>query len=84
LAGKAIAHTFDLQSKDVRSASEEGDAISRGRGEHPAFKEDIGQQLIDWITKNAQNRTTVNRTELFHYCRETFEAAVTAGWVDCF
>jgi hypothetical protein len=32
--------------------------------------------------KNAQNPTTVNRTELLHHCRETFGAAVTEGGVD--
>jgi hypothetical protein len=82
LAVKVITHAFDVQPKDVRRPVEKADAISRARGEHPALEEDIEQQLIDWIMKNVQNHTAVNRTELLHYYRETFGAAVTAGCVD--
>jgi hypothetical protein len=53
------------------------------RGEHPALEVDTEQYLIDWVTKNAQNQTAVNRTELLHYGGKTFGAAVTPGWVDC-
>jgi hypothetical protein len=81
---KAIARAFGVQPKDVQHTLEKGNAIPRGRGEHPGLEEDIGQPLIDWITSNAQNHTAVNRTELLHDCRETFGAAVTAGWVDSF
>jgi F0F1-type ATP synthase gamma subunit len=42
------------------------------------------QHLVDWITRNAQNHTAVNRTELLHYCGETFGTAVTPGRVDSF
>jgi hypothetical protein len=79
LAVKAIDCAFGVQPKDVRHALEKGDPIPRGRGEHSGLEEDIEQQLIDWITKNAQNHTVINRTELLHYCRETFGGAVTAG-----
>jgi hypothetical protein len=81
---KAIACAFDLQLKDVRHAFEKGDTIPRGRGEHLALEEDIEQQLTDWIAKNSQNHTAINQTELPHYCRGTFRAVVTAGWVDSF
>jgi hypothetical protein len=78
---KGIARAFGIQPKDVRYALEKGNAILRVRGEHPALEVGIVHPLIDWITSNAQNHTTVNRTELLHYYRETFGAA---GWVDSF
>jgi hypothetical protein len=84
LAVKAIARAFDVQSKDVRHALEKGETNSKGRAEHPAVEVDTEQYLIDWITKSAQNHTTVNRTELLRYCDETFGAAVTPGWVNSF
>jgi hypothetical protein len=84
LVVKAIARAFDVQSKDVRHTLEKGETIPKGREEHPALEVDTEQYLIDWITKNAQNHTTVNRPELFHYCDETFGAAVTPGWVNSF
>jgi hypothetical protein len=72
LAVKAIARYFDVQSKDVRDALEKGETTPNGRAEHSALEVDTKQYMIDWITKNAQNHTTVNRTELLHYCDETF------------
>jgi hypothetical protein len=45
---------------------------------------DTKQHMINWIIKNAQNHTAVNRTKLLHYCGETFGATVTPGWVDSF
>jgi hypothetical protein len=41
--------------------------------------DDAEWHLIDWITMDAQDHTAVNRTELLHYCGETFGAAVTPG-----
>jgi hypothetical protein len=82
LAVKAVARDFDIQPKDVRHPLEKGETIPKGCGEHPALEMDTEQHLIDWITKNAQNHTAINRTELLHYCGETFGAAVTLGWVD--
>jgi hypothetical protein len=79
LAVKAIARAFDVQPKDARHALEKGEAIPKGRGEHPTLEVDTEQYLIDWITKNAQNHTAVNWTELLHYYSETFGAAVTPG-----
>jgi hypothetical protein len=79
LAAKAIACTFDIQPKDVRHALEKGEIIPKGREERPALEVDTEQHLIGWITKNAQNHTTVNRIELRHYCGETFTAAITPG-----
>jgi hypothetical protein len=79
---KTIAPAFDFQPRYICHALEKDDAIPRGYGEHPAVEEDIEQQLIDWITKNAQSHTAVNRTELFRYWRQTFTAMVTAGWAD--
>jgi hypothetical protein len=84
LAVKAIARAFDVQPKDARHALEKSEAIPKGSGEHPALEVDTEQHLIAWITKNAQNHTAINRTELLHYCGETFGAAVTPGWVDSF
>jgi hypothetical protein len=84
LALKAIAHPFHVQSKDVRHALEKGETTPKARAEHSALEVNTEPYLIDWITKNAQNHTAVNRTELFHYCGETFGAAVTPGWVDSF
>jgi hypothetical protein len=84
LAVKVIARVFDVQSKDVRHALEKSETIPKGSGEHPTLKVDTEQHLIDWITKNAQNQTAINRTKLLHYCGETFGAAVTPGWVDSF
>jgi hypothetical protein len=46
LASKAVARVFNVQPKEVRRALEKGDPIPRGRGDHPAIKEDIEQQLI--------------------------------------
>jgi hypothetical protein len=34
--------------------------------------------------QNAQKHIVVNRTELLHYYRETFSAAITKEWVDPF
>jgi hypothetical protein len=62
LAVKAIARAFDVHSNDVHHALEKRKTISKGRGEHPALEVDTEQHLIDWITNNAQNHTTVNRT----------------------
>jgi hypothetical protein len=84
LAVKAIARVFDVQPKYVHQVLEKGETIPKGCGEHPALEVDIEQHLIDWITKNAQNHTAFNRTELLHYCGETFGAAITPGWVDSF
>jgi hypothetical protein len=84
LAVKAITHAFDVQPKDVRHPLEKGETIPKGRGEHPALEMDTKQHLIPWITKNVRNYTTVNRSELLHYCGETFGAAVTLGLVDSF
>jgi hypothetical protein len=81
---KVIAHAFDVQPKDVRHALEKAGTIPKGGGEHPALEVDAEQHLIDWITKNAQDHTAVNRTELLHYCGESVGAAVTPGWVDSF
>jgi hypothetical protein len=81
---KAIARAFDVQFKDVRHALENGETIPKGRAEHPVFEVDTEQYMIEWITKNAQNHTTVNRTELLHYCGETFGAAVTPRWANSF
>jgi hypothetical protein len=80
LAVNAIDRAFDVQPKDVCHALEKGATIPKGRGEHPALEVDTEQHLIDWITKNAQNHTAINRTELFHYCGETFGATLTPGW----
>jgi hypothetical protein len=79
LAVKAIARTFDVQLKGIRHALEKGETIPKGHAEHRALEVDTEQHLIDWITKNAQNHTAVNRTELLRYCGETFRAAVTPG-----
>jgi hypothetical protein len=84
LALKPIARAFDVQPKDGRHALEKGEIMPKGRGEHPALQLDTEQHLIDWIAKNAQNHTAVNRIELLHYCGETLGAAVTPGWVDFF
>jgi hypothetical protein len=84
LAVKSVARVFDVQLKDVRHALEKGKTIPKGLREHPALEVDTEQHLINWITKNAQNHTAVNRMELLHYCGETFGAAVTPGWVDSF
>jgi hypothetical protein len=84
VAVKFIARVFDVQPKDFRHALEKSETIPKGRGEHPALEVDTEQHLIDWITKNAQNNTAINRTELLHYCSETFGAAVAPGWVDSF
>jgi hypothetical protein len=81
LAVKVIARVCDVQPKDVRHALERSETIPKGHGEHPALEVNTEQRLIGWITKNAQNHTAVNRTELLHYCDETFGAAVTPGWV---
>ena len=81
---KALARAFNIQAKDVRRALEKGDTIPSGRGRHPALDDEIEERLLEWIQKNAHNHTPVNRTELLHYCRETFFAAVTDGWVDSF
>jgi hypothetical protein len=84
LAVKVIARVFNVQPKDVRHALGKGETIPKGRGRHPALDVDTEQHMIDWITKNAQNHTDINRTELLHYCGETFRAAVIAGRVDSF
>jgi hypothetical protein len=84
LAIKAIARAFDVQSKDVRHALEKGETILKGRAEHLALEVDTEQYLIDWIPKNAQNHTTVNRTELLHYCGKTFGVVVTPERVNSF
>ena len=84
LSIKAIARVFEIQPKDVRHALAKGDAIPKGRGEHPALEDDTAKQLLQWILKNAQNHAPVNRTKVLHYCRETLRAAVTEGWVDSF
>jgi hypothetical protein len=81
---KIIARVFNVQPKDVRHALEKSETIPKGRGEHPALEVDTERHLIDWIIKNAQNYTAINRTELLHYCGEIFGAAVTPGWVDSF
>jgi hypothetical protein len=62
LTVKAIARALDVQSNDAHHALEKSKTIPKGRGEHPALEVDTEQHLIDWITKNAQNHTTVNRT----------------------
>jgi hypothetical protein len=80
LAVKAIARAFDVQPKDIRHILEKGEIIPKGREEHPALEVDTEQHLIDWIRKNVQNHTALNRTELLHYCDETFGVAVTPGW----
>jgi hypothetical protein len=77
LAVKAIARAFDVQPKDIRQVSEKRATIPKGRGEHHALEVDTGEHLIDWITKNAQNHTTVNRTELLHDCGETSGSGYT-------
>jgi hypothetical protein len=79
LAVKAIFRAFDVQPKDVRHPLKKGETIPKGHGEHPALEVDTQQHLSDWTGKNAQNHTAVNRTELLHYCGETFGAAVTPG-----
>jgi hypothetical protein len=84
LAVTAIAYAFDVQPKDVRHTLEKGEIIPKGRGEHLALEVDTEQHPIDWITKNVQDHTAVNRTELLHYCAETFGAAVAPRWVDSF
>jgi hypothetical protein len=81
---KVIAHVFDVQPKYVRHSLEKGETIPKGHGEHPALEVETEQHLIDWITKNAQNHTSINRTELLHYCGKTFGAAVTPELVDFF
>jgi hypothetical protein len=82
---RAYLKIFNGQDdKAVRHALEKGETIPKGRGEHSALEVDTEQHLIDWITKNAQNNTTVNRTEPLHYCSETFGGAVTPRWVDSF
>jgi hypothetical protein len=75
VAVNAIARTFDVQPKDVRHALEKGETSPKGRGRHPALEVDTEQYLIDRITKNAQRHTAINRTELLHYCGETYGAA---------
>jgi hypothetical protein len=84
MAVKTIARAFNVQPKDVRHALEKGKTIQKGRGEYPALEVEGEQRLIDWITKNAQNHTVVNRTELLHYCGETFGTAITPRWVNSF
>jgi hypothetical protein len=84
LVAKDIARAFDVQPKDVHHALEKGETISKESGGHPALEVDTEQHLMDWIITNTQNHTAVNRTELLHYCGETFGAAVTLGWVDSF
>jgi hypothetical protein len=84
LAVKVITRIFDVQPENVRHALEKSETIPKGRGEHPALEVGTEQHLINWIIKNAQNHTAINRTELVHYCGETFGATVTLGWVDSF
>jgi hypothetical protein len=84
LAVKAIARAFDIQPKDVRHPLENGETIPKGRRDHPALEVETEQHLIEGITKNAQNHAAVNRTELLHYCSETFGGAVPPWWVDSF
>jgi hypothetical protein len=67
LAVKPIGRGFDVQPKDARHALEKGKTIPKRRGEHPALEVDTKQHLIDWVIKNAQNHTVVNRTEPLHY-----------------
>jgi hypothetical protein len=81
---QAIARAFDVQPKDVRQALEKGETIPKGRGEYPVHEVGTEQHLIGWITKDTQNHTAVNQTELLHYCGETFGVAVTPGRVDSF
>jgi hypothetical protein len=76
---KAIAHGFDVQLRDIRQALAKGDAIPRGCGEHLALGEDIEPQRIDWIPKNAQNHTAVNRIELLHYLPRGFQSSGYSG-----
>jgi hypothetical protein len=84
LVAKAVARTFDVQHKDIRHVLEKAKTIPKERGERPALEVDTEQHLIDWITKNAQNHTAINRTELRYDCDETFGAAVTPGWINSF
>jgi hypothetical protein len=84
LVVKAIACAFNVQPKDVRHPLESGKTIPKGRGEHPALEVDTEQHMIDWIIKNSQNHTAVNRTELLHNCGKTFGATITPGWADSF
>jgi hypothetical protein len=64
LSIKAIARVFQIQPKDVRNALAKGDAIPKGRGEHPALEDNTEKRLLEWITKNTQNDAPVNRTEV--------------------
>jgi hypothetical protein len=67
LSIKAIARVFEIQPKDLRNALAKGDAIPKGRGEHPALEDDTEKLPLEWIPKNAQNHAPVNRTEVLNY-----------------
>jgi hypothetical protein len=74
---RAISRAFEVQLKTVRHALAKGGALPKGRGEHHAVEDDPEERLLEWIPKNAQNHTPVNRTEAFRDCCETLNAAIT-------
>jgi hypothetical protein len=48
---KAIARLFEIQPKDVRNALAKGDAIPKGRAEHPALEDTTEKRLPEWMSK---------------------------------
>jgi surface antigen len=71
-----IAAAFNVQPKDIRHALRKGDAIPKEFGEHRALEYDTEERRVEWVKKNVENRTAVNRTEFY-----IIVAKLSAQWL---
>jgi hypothetical protein len=56
----SIAQIFDLQRKNVRHTLTDSDTIWKGHEDHSQIDDGIYTRLLEEITKNVQNRASVN------------------------
>jgi hypothetical protein len=55
----------------------EGYEFPPARGRYHKFGADQEHEILSWIEAKARNDAAVNRTELLHYCSQTFATLST-------
>jgi hypothetical protein len=80
----ALTRAFDCPRSRVQAALAHGLDEPGQRGEHAALDQDREQQILDWIRQNAEQSTSVTKTEIMDHCTAEFEIKFTRRWVNSF
>jgi transposase len=84
LSIRSVTQAFNIDHSVVKRAVLRGYEDPPGRGRHRGLSAEIGQALVEWITKKTYDHKAVNRTELLEICITNLGTAITRGWADSF